>query len=208
VSAVVTVLAAVAATRLRVVLTIDRLEPNIPAIAVEKDIARRFHLPEDTLFVLAQGPALEPLLDAHERLVDQLATAGGPPIASPAMLLPSEKSQQVTMARVAASGLSPERVRDALERAGRAAGFRDSSFQPFLARLPALIGSDTRLTLDGYRAHGLADLLSRFVAERSGVVTTVAYVTATSASDLDRVEQTVRALGPPLRLTGIALVNR
>jgi predicted RND superfamily exporter protein len=206
--ALVTVIAAVGASRLHLVLTVDRLEPKIPAIAIEKDIARRFHLPEDTLFVLAQGPALEPLLDAHEQLVGRLAGAGGPPIGSPAMLLPSEKSQRDTMSRVAAAGLSPERVRDALERAGRAAGFRDNSFQPFLARLPALIGPDTRLTRDGYRAHGLGDLLSRFVTERAGVVTTVAYVTATSASDLDRVEQAVRAIGPPLRLTGIALVNR
>jgi predicted RND superfamily exporter protein len=124
------------------------------------------------------------------------------------MLLPSEKTQRETTARIASAGLSAERVRDGLERAGRAAGFRDGSFQPFVNRLPALLESDTRLTIDGYRAHGLADLVSRFVTERRGVVTTVAYVNVQSVADLDRVEQAVAAIGVPLRLTGVALVNR
>jgi uncharacterized protein len=208
VSALVTAIAVVAASRLQVVLTVDRLEPNIPAIAVEKEIARRFQLPEDTLFVLAQGSALDPLLEVHERLIERLAASGAPAIASPAMLLPSEKTQRETTARIASAGLSAERVRDGLERAGRAAGFRDGSFQPFVNRLPALLESDTRLTIDGYRAHGLADLVSRFVTERRGVVTTVAYVNVQSVADLDRVEQAVAAIGVPLRLTGVALVNR
>jgi len=208
VSALVTALAVVAASRLQVVLTVDRLEPNIPAIAVEKEIARRFHLPEDTLFVLAQGSALDPLLEVHERLIERLTASGAPAIVSPAMLLPSEKTQRETTARIASAGLSAERVRDGLERAGRAAGFRDGSFQPFVNRLPALLESDTRLTIDGYRAHGLADLVSRFVTERRGVVTTVAYVNVQSVADLDRVEQAVAAIGVPLRLTGVALVNR
>ncbi len=205
---VATVVCAIAATRLELVLTVDRLRPDIPAIAVEKEIAARFHLPDDTLFVLAQGRSLDSLLEVHERLLGRLSAEGGLPVGSPAMLLPSEQSQRETMARVSAAGLTADRVRVALEEASKTAGFREQSFQPFLARLPALLASDQRLTLDGYRDHGLADLLSRFVTVRDGVVTTVAYVTARSPEEIDRVDRAVRAVGAPLRLTGLALVNR
>ena len=40
------------------------------------------------------------------------------------------------------------------------------------------------------------------------MVTTVAYVTARSPEEIDRVDRVVRAVGAPLRLTGLALVNR
>jgi predicted RND superfamily exporter protein len=208
VAALLTVVSAVASSRLRLVLTVDRLEPAIPAVAVEKEIARRFHLPEDTLFVLAQGDSLDRLLELHERLLADLKAAGDLSVESPALLLPSERSQGEMIARVASAGLTANRVRDALADASRKVGFREDSFQPFLARLPALVASDQRLTLDGYLTHGLGDLLSRFVTTRSGMVTTVAYVSARSPEDIDRVERVVRAIGPPLRLTGIALVNR
>ncbi len=207
-AAVVTVASAIAATRLPLVLTVDRLEPDIPAIAVEKEIARRFHLPEDTLFVLAQGDSLDRQLEIHERLLRELSGPGDPPVASPALLLPSAQTQRATIARVAARDLTPARVSAALADAARAAGFREDSFQPFVDRLPALLDPDQRVTLEGYRSHGLGDLLSRFVNERDGVVTTVAYVAADTPAAIDRVERVVNEIGAPLRLTGLALVNR
>jgi predicted exporter len=203
-----TITCAVAATHLRLALTVDRLEPDIPAVAVQKEIARQFHLPEETLFVLASGPALDPLLELNERLSAVLAANGALPIESPAMFIPSERSQRQTLSRVGAAGLTADRVRQGLATAGRDAGFRDGSFEPFVSRLPALLDPGERLTLDGYRAHGLGDLLSRFVTVRDGVATTVAYISAASPGDIDRVERAVRAIGAPLRLTGLALVNR
>ena len=207
-AAVLTVGCAVAATHLRLILTVDRLEPDIPAIAVQKEIARQFHVPDETLFVLASGPALDPLLELNERLSAAIAADGPLPVESPATFIPSERSQRETLARVSAAALTPERVRAALASAGRGAGFRDGSFEPFVSRLPAILDPDQRLTLEGYRSHGLGDLLSRFVTVRDGVATTVAYISASSPGEIDRVERAVRTIGGPLRLTGLALVNR
>jgi uncharacterized protein len=207
-AALLTIACAAAATRLRLVLTVDRLEPDIPAVAVQKEIARQFHLPEDTLFVLASGVALDPLLELNERLMAAIAADGALPIESPAMFIPSERSQRETMARVTDAGLTADRVRGALASASHGAGFREDSFEPFVTRLPALLDPAERLTLDGYRAHGLGDLLSRFVTVREGAATTVAYISAASPAEIDRVERAVRAIGAPLRLTGLALVDR
>jgi predicted RND superfamily exporter protein len=207
-AAVLTIACAVAVTHLRLALTVDRLEPDIPAVAVQKEIARQFHLPEETLFVLASGPSLDALLELNERLSAAIAADGALPIESPAMFIPSERSQRETLARVSAAGLTADRVREGLAAASRDAGFREGSFEPFLSRLQALLDPSERLTLEGYRAHGLGDLLSRFVTVREGVATTVAYISAASPSEIDRVERAVRAIGAPLRLTGLALVNR
>jgi predicted RND superfamily exporter protein len=207
-AAVLTIACAVAVTHLRLALTVDRLEPDIPAVAVQQEIARQFHLPEETLFVLASGPSLDSLLELNERLSAAIAADGALPIESPAIFIPSERSQRETLARVSAAGLTADRVREGLAAASRDAGFREGSFEPFLSRLPALLDPSERLTLEGYRAHGLGDLLSRFVTVREGVATTVAYISAASPNEIDRVERAVRAIGAPLRVTGLALVNR
>jgi predicted RND superfamily exporter protein len=207
-AALITVACAIAAARIQTVLTVDRLEPKIPAVAVEREIAARFHLAQDTLFVLGRGASLDPLLEAHERLLNELSRPADPAVSSPAMFLPSERTQRETMARVAAAGLTADRVRAALDDASRRVRFRAGSFGPFAGRLSAMLDANQRLTLDGYRSHGLDDLVSRFISSRNGVVTTVAYVTARSPEDIDRVERAVRSIGPPLQLTGLALVNR
>ena len=209
VAALVTVVLGVASRHLRVVPTIQKLESHTPGSDVERDIMRRFNLPEDALFVVAEGDSLDALLQAHQRLAEELAGAGpGVTVSSPVMFLPTAAEQQRTADLVAHAGIDPKRFVDALNIAGAKAGFRPGSFAPFVARLPRLLDAEERLTLDGYRAHGLTDIISRYVVMRGGRYSTVAYVYARSADQRDRVQALVQRIGPPLRLTGVTIVNR
>jgi predicted RND superfamily exporter protein len=205
---VLTAVSGLSAVRLQLNLSVDRLEPKIPAVAADKEIVRRFNLPEDAVFAVAEGASLDALLDAHQRLLAALSSAGrSVAVSSPALLLPPAQIQEDTMRRVQATGIAPAAAAAAFIRASADAGFRADSFAPFVHRLPALLESNARLTLEGYESHGLGELISRFVHRQDGRFTTVAYVFPRQMGDLRIVEAAVRQVGPPLRLTGVALVN-
>jgi predicted RND superfamily exporter protein len=205
VAAVLTIGLGVGATFLRVSPTVDKLEARTPARAVEREIAARFNLPEDAIFVVGEGPELEPLLVANQQLKDAL----GSDIAAswPVDFLPPLSVQTRTAAVIHGSGLTRSGVVTALDAAATRTGFRPDVFAPFLGRLDHLLDSNERLTLDGYRAHGLESIIGRYVATSPGVARTVAYISPRSADDVSRVEHAVARIGAPLRLTGVPIVN-
>lgn len=205
VSAILTVVLGVGATFLRVSPTVDKLDARTPARAVEREIAARFNLPEDAIFVIAEGPQLEALLVANQRLKDAL----GPDIAAswPVDFLPPASLQAQTAAAVDAAGVTRRAVVQALDAAAQRTGFRPDVFAPFVGRLDRLLDTRERLTLEGYQSHGLESIISRYVSQTGGVARTVAYISPRSPADVARVQQALAQAGGPLRLTGIPIVN-
>ncbi len=197
-----------AARHLRLGLSVQALEPRIPAVETEKEIVQRFHLPDDALLALATAPALDAALDVQQEFLDALTSDGtAADIVSPAMLLPPDRVQKAGQARIAAAGLTAGGVTAALEQEADRAGFQPGSFTPFLDRLPALLDPDNRLTPEGYHTHGLDALMSRFVSERDGQVATVAYVYPRSPDVLPAIQAAASRAGASLQLTGLTLVN-
>ncbi len=106
-AAVITVAAAIAAPRLRIDPSLDRLRATSPAAGFEAEVTTRFGVPRDVYLVVDQGAALEPLLEANERLVAALAReAPGVPAHAPSLLLPSARTQQAAASRIAAQGIA------------------------------------------------------------------------------------------------------
>jgi len=126
----------------------------------------------------------------------------------PARLLPSAASQSQTVQAIATRRLSPDVVRASLERARVAGDFTPGAFEPFAARLPRLLDPVERLTYDGYVAHGLRDLLDRFIVREGDRWTLATYVFPSSAEPTARVQQIISAVDPAQRFTGLTLVNR
>ncbi len=205
ISVLVTAALGVAALRIRVSPTVDKLDAHTSARNVEREIARRFNLPEDTIFVIGEGPALEPLLEANERLKDAL----GPDLAAswPVDFLPPASVQARTMDEVRAAGIAPAKVIATIEAAAARAGFRTGTFAPFVGRLDRLLDVDQRLTVTGYQNHGLAPIISRYTIDEPGRARTVAYISPRSPGDVARVQQALAREGGPLHATGIPIVN-
>jgi predicted RND superfamily exporter protein len=208
-AAVTTVVLGIAAVRLQVDPSLERLESGTPAAALGDEIARRFGLPSDVYIVLAEGPQLEPLLDANEHLAARVR-AEMPDLAfqTPALLLPSERAQARMSERIRESRLSPDAVRARLERAEIAEGFKPGTFEPFAARLPQVLDANARLTYEGYRAHGLGDLIERFVVRTGDRWTLVSYAFPSAPADGDRLQRLVADVDPSQIVTGLTLVNR
>jgi predicted RND superfamily exporter protein len=209
VAAVITLAAAVAAPRLRIDPSLDRLRSTSPAAAFEGEVTARFGVPRDVYLVVDDGPALEPLLEANERLVAALRReAPGVGLHAPTSLLPSARTQQAAASRIAAQGIVPARVHADLTDAAAAAGFRPGTFDRFAATLPVLLDPSARVTYDGFVQHGLADLLDRSMVRRGGVWTVVTYLYPTSPAAVDGVRRALAAAGGTARLSGLPAVNR
>jgi len=207
-AAALTVAAVVAAPRLRIDPSLDRLRATSPAAGFEAEVTARFGVPRDVYLVVDDGPALEPLLEANERLVAALAReAPGVPAHAPSLLLPSARTQQIAAARIAARGIVPARVQADLTAAAAAAGFRPGTFDRFASRLPAVLDTRARLTYDGFAGHGLGDLLDRSIVKRDGLWTVVTYLYPTSPAAVDGVRRAVAASGGAARLSGLPAVN-
>lgn len=197
------------ATRVRINPTLDRLRSVTSAAQLEAEIAAQFGLPTDVYIVLAQGPALEPLLASNERLATRLAIElPGVGFQPPTRLLPSAETQAQAAGRLAAAQLSPDMVRASLESARAAAGFKPGSFEPFEERLPHLLDTSQRLTYDGYVSAGLGDLLERFVVRQDDGWTLASYVFPTTQDEVGRLQTIVDEVDPAQTLTGLPLVNR
>jgi predicted RND superfamily exporter protein len=206
---IVTGLLGVAATRIRINPTLDRLRSVTPAAQLETKIGSAFGLPGDVYVVLAEGVDLEPLLDTNERLTARLA-ADVPDVSvqSPTQLLPSTASQMRTIRYIGEAQLSPASVRVALERARVAGDFTPDAFDPFLARLPRMLDPSERLSYEGYVSHGLADLIDRFVVRSEDRWTLATYVFPTTADQVSRVQAIVDETDRRQAFTGLPLVNR
>jgi uncharacterized protein len=198
-----------AATRIRINPTLDRLRSTTPAAQLEAKIGPTFGLPGDVYVILDEGADLEPLLQTNERLAGTL-TAEIPGLAfqPPSRLLPSARSQAEALKTIARSALTPDLVRASLERARAAADFAPGAFDPFAERVPRLLDRSARLTYDGYVAHGLGDIVNRFVVHDGGGWTLATYVFPTSADQTAVVQRVVEATDPSATLTGLTLVNR
>jgi len=208
-AAVITIASAIAAPRLRIDPSLDRLRATSPAAGFEAEVTTRFGVPRDVYLLVDQGPALEPLLEANERFVAALRRdAPAVPAHAPSLLLPSARTQQAAAAQIAALAIVPARVQADLAAAATAAGFRPGTFDRFAARLPAVLDTRARLTFDGFAAHGLGDLLDRSIVKRDGLWTVVTYLYPTSPAAVDGVRRAAAGAGGTARLTGLPAVNR
>jgi len=206
---VLTCILGVAATRIRINPTLDRLRSVTDAAQLEAKIGAAFGLPSDVYIVLAEGPELEPLLETNERLARRLAAeVPGIAVQPPTRMLPSASSQARTVARIAQTQVSPAGVRAALEGARVAGDFASGAFDPFSARLPRLLDPAERLTYDGYVAHGLGDLIDRFIVRDGRRWTLATYVFPSNADQASRVQRIVDEVDPSQTFTGLTLVNR
>jgi predicted exporter len=199
----------IAATRIGINPTLDRLRSVTDGAQLEATIGSAFGLPGDVYVVLAEGPALEPLLETNERLAHRFAAdLPGVAVHPPTRMLPSAAAQARTAARIGQARLSPVGVSAALEHARIAGGFTPGAFEPFAARLPRLLDPAGRLSYDGYVAHGLGDLIDRFIVRDAHRWTLATYVFPTTAEQAARVERMVHEVDASQTFTGLALVNR
>jgi predicted RND superfamily exporter protein len=209
VALVLTGILGLAATRIRINPTLDRLRSVTDAAQLETKVGSAFGLPSDVYIVLAEGPALEPLLETNERLTRRLAAdVPGVAVQPPTRMLPPASSQDLTVARIRQTRVSPAGVRAALEDARVAGDFTPGAFDPFLARLPRLLDPAGRLSYDGYVAHGLGDLIDRFIVRDTHQWTLATYVFPTSGDQASRVQRIVEEVDPSQTFTGLTLVNR
>jgi predicted exporter len=214
---VATAVLGVASLNLRVNPTLDRLRSVTGAARLEERLGPMFGLPRDVFVALSEGGDLETLLQRSERLNTRVAQQfPGVRIQSPTQLLPSQAEQAERAGRIRAAGLSPDGVRHTLQDAAAAAGFRPEAFQPFSDRLPQLLDAGSRLTLEGYAANGLNDLVGRFVVRDGDRWLTAAYLfppesvdvaALAAAVEIETAAEADGAGGGPT-LTGLPAVNR
>jgi predicted RND superfamily exporter protein len=208
VALLLTVALGIAARGLRINPTLERLRSVTPSAQLETQIAASFGLQQNVYVVLAQGPQLEPLLEANERLTArvkaELPAVGFQP---PTLLLPSAAAQASRSQQIAAAGLTPDAVRASLETARVAGGFTPGSFDPFAARLPQMLDPGQRLTYDGFASHGLGDLLERFIVRADNQWLLATYAFPANGEQAARLGRIVEQIDPTQTLTGLDLVN-
>jgi predicted exporter len=207
-TAVATIVLAAASTRLRLDVSIDRLQAQTRGAALEREVADRFSLPRDVLLVLNENHDIESLLDTDLRLGRALA-AGAPSVLASGIgfLLPSLREQERVAQVIRAAGMTCDDVRRDIEAAAARAGFRPDTFAPFLARVPRLLNPDERISYDGLMAHGLESVVSRFVVHREGRYRSVTYLYPQLPVDVDGLRRIVLGVDPGLRLTGLPVIN-
>jgi predicted RND superfamily exporter protein len=207
-AAVLTVALGAVALRLKIDPTLDRLRSTTDAARLEERIGPQFGLHGDAYVILAEGNALQPLLETNERLVARLA-AEMPSLAvnPPSRLLPSDAAQSRRMARLEAAQLSAPAIRAALEHARVETGFTPGAFDPFVDRLPALLDSGQRIAYDDYVSHDAIDLINRSIV-RDGPRWRLATYVFPTADQIPQVRQQVDSVDASQTLTGLPLVNK
>ncbi|MEO8078462.1 MAG: MMPL family transporter, partial [Acidobacteriota bacterium] len=209
VAAVVTLLLGAAAFRLRVDTSLERMRSTTPGALYEESVRTLFGLPSDVYVWLQQGPELEPLLEANEAMAARVRKeAPGLTLDAASALLPSAAAQQRSTTIVREQVPAAPIVQSGLAHAASEAGFRPGTLDPFVQRLPALLDPGQRLTVDGYRQHGLGDLIGRFVSRGDGGWALATYAFPANADEAAALERLAAASGPSGHLTGLALVNR
>jgi hypothetical protein len=209
VSAAATVALGTASLWLHVDTSLERLRSTTPGALYEESVRKMFGLPSDVYVWLQRGQTLQPLLEVNEAIVARLHDeAPGLTIDAASALLPSDAAQARSMARVRAAAPPLQAVQAGLARAALDAGFREGSLDPFLQRIPGLLDPAQRLTFDGFREHGLGDVIGRFVSHEPDGWTLATYVFPSNAGQARALEQIAAESGSMGHLTGLALVNR
>ena len=206
IAVLVTVPLAWGLTKLRVDPRLERLRPVTAGLALETEITERFGLARDVYLVLGRGPALDPLLAAHEALDHDLAGTTGVAHVGPSVLLPSEAVQRQRRARLASLDDARAGLADAVDTAGDAAGFVAGTFAPFRERLTRVLDPAQSLTLESLDARGFGELAGRFIRREGSDFLVVTYATAADPARLTALQTAVGA-HPGLVLTGLPLVN-
>jgi predicted exporter len=175
----------------------------------EESVRTMFGLPSDVYVWLEQGPLLDPLLQANERMVARVREEVPQlRIDAASALLPSDEAQERSRARVRAQAPAPATVQATLARLASDAGFRAGPVDPFSERLPRLLDASQHLSFDGYRQHGLGDLIGRFVTREPGGWTLATYAFPSNTTEARALEGIALERGKSGRLTGLTLVNR
>jgi predicted RND superfamily exporter protein len=207
-ASVVSVVLGLAATTVRVNPSLDRLRSVTPGAMLEAKIAQAFGLPSDVYVVLSQGADLERLLQDNESLIRRVRGLRDVPIHAPASLVPSQAAQSERAARIHKELPPPTAIEATLRSAAARTGFREGTFDPFIARLPALRDPPSRVTFDGYIAAGLSHLVGRFISRGPDGWTLATYVFPREPDSVSALESILRTYGPEHQLTGLPLVNR
>lgn len=207
-AALITVALGLAATRVRINPTLDRLRSVTPGATVLDRLGAQFGLPADVYVIVQEGPDLDELLESNERL-SGVVSASLPTVRLQAAsaLLPSDAAQSAREEAIRRAGLTTEGVAAQLAAAAKAEGFREDAVAPFRDRLPRLLEPGHRVTYDGYETSGLADLIGRFVARSPWDWLLVSYVFPSNEAELLGLERLV-ATTSGATLTGLPLVNR
>ena len=209
VSAAATIALGAASLWLHVDTSLERLRSTTPGAQYEESVRKMFGLPSDVYVWLERGPTLEPLLQANEALVARVRDeAPGLTIDAASALLPSEAAQERSVARIRAQAPQPQAAQAGLARAASDAGFRPGTLDSFFQRLQRLLDPAQRLTFDGYREHGLGDLIGRFVSREPDGWTLATYAFPSNTGEARALERIAAASVNIGRLTGLALVNR
>jgi predicted exporter len=208
VSAVGTIALAGAAVRLRLDTSLERLQAQTNGAALEREVARRFSLPQDVLIVMHEDQDIDALLDMQERFQQSLALrAPSITVSGIRFLLPSAHQQRRVSEVISANGITAAEARQNIQAAAKSAGFRDDTFEPFFERLSTLLDPAERITYDGLMAHGLDSVVSRFITRRDGQYEGVVYLYPPPTTDIGALQAIVRDLDPRLRLTGAPVID-
>ena len=208
-AAAVTLVLGLASFRLRVDPSLERMRSTTPGALYEESVRAMFGLPGDVYVWLEEGPSLEPLLEENEAVVEEVRRElPGLTIDPASALLPSISAQRRAVAQIGSKAPSAAVAQAALLRAGSAAGFRPEALAPFYDRLPRLLDPQLRLTFDDYRAHGLGDVVGRFVSRSPQGWTLATYVFPSDTAQAQALAHIVDENGGRGTLTGVALVNQ
>jgi predicted RND superfamily exporter protein len=206
---VLTLVLGLSVTRLRVNPSLEQLRSVTSAAELEARIGSAFGLPTTPYVVLADGTNLDALLETNEQLARRI-TSELPKVRlqAPTWLLPSPAAQARATDQIARSGLTSANVREFLERAAEANGFRPGVFEPFADRLPDLLDRTQRLSYNDYAEHGLGDFIGRFVVHSEGVWRLATYVFPSTDDEIAQLQTIVDRVDESQILTGLPLVNK
>jgi predicted RND superfamily exporter protein len=206
-SAVITVVLGYFATTLRVNLTLDKLRSVTPGARMVEEVTRGFGLPDDVFVVLAEGADLQELLESNEHLAAALRRdAPGLSFQAPSTLLPSAASQAERLTRIQNAVGNVDMVLTRLERTSTQVGFKPQTFEPFARRLPHMVRPDELITFEGFAAHGLQDIIGRFVVSTDGGWAIATYAFPATEREVTGLRSAVAATASGV-LTGLQVVN-
>lgn len=209
ISGIATIVLGAAALRLRVDPSLERMRSTTPGALYEESVRKTFGLPGEVYVWLEQGQSIEPLLQENEAVVDRIRRElPALTIDAASALLPSLATQQRSLARIRSEAPSAQTAHAALARAAAAAGFRPDTLAPFHERLPKLLDPNQRLIFDDYGAHGLGDVIGRFVSRSPQGWTLATYAFPSGVTEARALEGIIAASGASGHLTGLALVNQ